>query len=42
MLHKLSEETQKIIKKHANDPKLKNLSPSSRMKAVAKMWKKTQ
>ena len=33
---------QKFIKKHANDPKLKNLSPSSRMKAVAKMWKKTQ
>ena len=33
---------QKFIKKHVHDPKFKNLSPSSRMKAIAKMWKKTQ
>lgn len=32
---------QKFIKKHVHDPKFKNLSPSSRMKAIAKMWKKT-
>ena len=33
---------QKFIKKHVNDTKFKHLSPSSRMKAIAKMWKKTQ
>ena len=32
---------QKFIKKHVNDPKFKNLSPSSRMKAIAKIWKNT-
>ena len=31
---------QKFIKKHVKDPKFKNMSPSSRMKAFAKLWKK--
>lgn len=31
---------QKFIKKHVKDPKFKNMSPSSRMKAIAKLWKK--
>lgn len=31
---------QKFIKKHVNDTKFKNMSPSSRMKAIAKLWKK--
>jgi len=31
---------QKFIKKHVKDPKYKNMSPSSRMKAIAKLWKK--
>lgn len=31
---------QKFVKKHVKDTKFKNMSPSSRMKAIAKLWKK--